>query len=415
MDALTGVLDPCSCFTEDPVDIVDMGIVENVRAEDGTVEVELLLTSPGCTYLPYIERDVDERTVEKGIARAEEKQGKKPKGLKDFRKALEDPDLDAVSIATPNHWHAPATILACAAGKHVYVEKPGSHNPREGELMVKAARRNDCVVQMGNQRRSWPWIHEAIERLHNGEIGPLRFARTWYNNQRPPIGQGKEVAVPDWLDFSLWQGPAPEQPYKDNLVHYNWHWRWNWGNGELGNNGIHALDVARWGLQVDCPKRVSCGGGRYHYRDDQETPDTYIATFDFGDKGASWESHSHHPHGFQGASFGVTFYGENGSMVIAGNQAVIYDLNNDEVDRIKGRWNDRDHFRNFLDSIRTGKKLNAEIEEGQKSTLWCHLGNIAYRTGHTLNLDPVQRRIIGDPKAAALWTRDYRSGWEPEA
>jgi predicted dehydrogenase len=240
------------------------------------------------------------------------------------------------------------------------------------------------------------------------------FARTWYNNLRPSIGHGKATPVPDWLDYSLWQGPAPERPYVDNLIHYNWHWRWHWGNGELGNNGIHALDVARWGLQVECPTRVTCGGGRYHYQDDQETPDTYVTTFDFGDRGATWESHSCHPRGFEGEAFGIHFYGEKGSLVIAGNTCKIYDLNGKTTAEISGRAGDDVHFANFLGCIREGSRANSEIEDGQKSTLLCHLGNIAFRTGRTIHLDAKARKIIGDTEASKYWGREYRPGWEPK-
>ncbi len=357
--------------------------------------------------------DVDSRAVEKGIAAVEKKTGRRPKGEKDIRKVLEDKSLDVISIAAPDHWHAPATILACAAGKHVYVEKPGSHNAREAELIVAAARKHKRVVQMGNQRRSWPWVIEAINALHNGEIGKVFFARAWYTNHRPTIGRGKEVPVPGWLDYSLWQGPAPEKPYKDNILHYNWHWFWNWGTGELGNNGVHALDLARWGLRVHHPKRVTCGGNRYHFQDDWESPDIYVATFDFGNCGIVWEGQSCDPRGFEGTSFGVNFYGEKGSLVIAGNNATFFDLNQKIVREIKGRSDDTSHFRNFLDAIHGEKKLNSEIEDGQRSTLLCHLGNIAWRSGHTVNFDPQSRKIVGDKGAMKFWSREYRRGWEP--
>ena len=366
------------------------------------------------TEIAYI-CDVDRRAVDKGVAAVLKRQEKKPKGVKDFRQILDDPAVDALSIAAPNHWHGPATILACAAGKHVYVEKPCSHNPHEGELMVAAARKYKRVVQMGNQRRSWPSAIEAIDRLRAGEIGRILFARTWYNNLRPSIGDGKRAPVPEWLDYTLWQGPAPERPYQDNLIHYNWHWFWHWGNGELGNNGIHALDIARWGLGVDYPVRVTCGGGRYHYRDDQETPDIYVTTFDFGDKGATWESHSCHPRGFEGAGFGITFYGDKGSLVMAGNDCKIYDLSGKLTQEIRSRGQDAAHFANFLDCIREDKRPNSDIEEGHKSTLLCHLGNIAYRTRRTINFDSKTQKIVGDKEAAALWRRDYRKGWEPKA
>jgi predicted dehydrogenase len=359
--------------------------------------------------------DVDSRAIEKGIAAVLRRQERKPKGVKDVRQLLDDRAVDVLSIATPNHWHAPATILACAAGKHVYVEKPCSHNPREGELMVEAARRAHRIVQMGNQRRSWPWVIEAIQRLHGGEWGRVLFARTWYNNKRPSIGHGQVVPVPDWLDYALWQGAAPERPYKDNLIHYNWHWHWHWGNGELGNNGIHALDVARWGLQADYPTRVACAGGRYQYQDDQETPDVYVSTFDFGDKGATWESHSCHPHGFEGEGFGINFYCDQGCLSLAGNHARIFDLDNKVIGEIKGPSSESLHYANFIDALRTGKQPNSDIAEGAKSSLLCHLGNIAYRTGRTLQCDPKTGHIVGDKEPEErYWSREYRPGWEPK-
>ncbi|HRT07644.1 MAG TPA: Gfo/Idh/MocA family oxidoreductase [Candidatus Paceibacterota bacterium] len=363
--------------------------------------------------------DVDRRALEKGIAAAARKQSTTPKGEKDLRKRLEDPGIDAVTIATPEHWQTPATLLACAAGKHVYVEKPASHNGRESELIVAAARKHKRVVQMGNQRRSWPWVIESIQAVHAGEVGQVYFARGWYTNRRPSIGRGKPAPVPEWLDYALWQGPAPEKPYRDNILHYNWHWFWHWGTGELGNNAVHALDLARWGLKVGLPNRVTCGGNRYFYQDDWETPDTTLATFDFGRCGIAWEGQSCAPRGFEGASFGVSFYGDQGTLVMAGNNCVIYDLKDKVLREIKGRQADlfsfdSIHFANFADAIREGKTLAAEIEEGQKSTLLCHLGNIAWRTGHTIDCDPQTGKILGDKAAQALWSREYRPGWEPK-
>ena len=331
--------------------------------------------------------DVDTRAIDKGIAAVCKQQAQKPKGVQDLRRLLEDREVDAVSIATPDHWHTPATILACAAGKHVYVEKPGSHNARESELIVAAARKHKRVVQMGNQRRSWPWVIEAIEALKSGELGKAYFARGWYTNHRASIGRGKVVPVPDWLDYALWQGPAPERPYKDNILHYNWHWFWNWATGELGNNGVHSLDLARWGLEVGLPKRVTCGGNRYFFEDDWETPDTMIATFDFGHKGIAWEGQSCAPRGFEGASFGVNFYAEKGTLAVAGNDAIFYSLNNKVLRQINGRQKDlfqfdSVHFANFADGIRLGKPLTAEIEEGKRarcSVTWATLPGAAAR------------------------------------
>jgi len=358
--------------------------------------------------------DVDRRVVEKGIAAVAAKQSRAPKGTDDFRRMLEDKEVDAISIAAPDHWHAPATILACQAGKHVYVEKPGSHNAHESEMMITAARDTKSAVQMGNQRRSWPWVIEAISALHAGEIGKVNFARAWYTNHRPTIGRGKPSPVPEWLNYDLWQGPAPAREFRDNILHYNWHWFWNWGTGELGNNGVHALDLARWGLQADLPKRVTCGGNRYHFQDDWETPDTTVATFDFGNCFIVWEGQSCDPRGFEDVGFGVNFYGEKGVMVIAADVCRVLDLNGKPIREVKGKRADAAHFGNFSDAIRDGKKLNAEIEEGQKATMLCHLGNIAWRTGQTVDYDPVAKEMKNGGEARALWRREYRKGWEPK-
>jgi predicted dehydrogenase len=358
--------------------------------------------------------EVDTERLARGMKLAAEKQKSPPKGEKDVRKILEDKELDALLIAAPNHWHAPATIMACAAGKHVYVEKPCCHNPWEGEAMVKAARKHNRFVQMGSQRRSWPGVQEAMEKLRSGAIGQLRFARTWYNNARGTIGKGKQVPVPERLDYSLWQGPAPERPYVDNLVHYNWHWRWHWGNAELGNNGVHALDLARWGLGLRYPEKVTCNGGRYHFDDDQETPDTTLATYDFGRVGIHWDGSSCHPRAQEKLPF-VAFYGDGGTLVNhGGGDYKIYDIKGKLMSEGNGPGGDKVHFENFFNAIRKGEALNAEIEEGNISTLLCHLGNIAYRTGDMLRIDPENGRIRKNSEASKYWKPEYRKGWEPK-
>ena len=358
--------------------------------------------------------DVDSRAAEKAAKLLGNKQPRAPKTVKDFRRVLEDRNVDALIIAAPDNWHAPATILACAAGKHVYVEKPASHNAREGELMVAAARKHKRVVQLGTQRRTWPGVVEGVYKVHDGALGRVLFSRGWYNNTRASIGHGKASPVPDWLDWELWQGPAAERPFRDNVVHYNWHWFWHWGTGELGNNGIHSLDICRWGLGVDFPTRVTSGGGKYRHDDDQETPDTHSVTFDFAGKSLVWEGRSWHPRGFEGSQFGIAFYGEKGTMVIDGGGYKVFDFKGAELDKGSGPAGDTEHLQNFLDCIRSGKRPNAEIEEGHKSTLLCHLGNIAWRTSHTLRIDPTNGHILGDAEAQALWGREYRPGWEPK-
>lgn len=377
----------------------------------GFDHVKTLLTIPNVEIAWLC--DVDSRRIDRAVDAVAKAAAHKPKGEKDVRKVLADPSLDALFIAAPNFWHTPATLLACAAGKHVYVEKPGSGTAQESQMIVAAARKHRRVVQMGNQRRSYPGIIEGIEKLRAGVIGRVFSARCWYNNSRQSIGRGKPAPVPEWLDYSLWQGPVPERPYKDNLVHYNWHWMWHWGNGELGNNGIHYLDLARWGLGVDAPQSVTCSGGRYHFSDDQETPDTGVVTYDFGTCYASWEFSSCHARA--GEKFGlVHFYGEKGTLILEGGGYRVLDGKGAEVEKSSPPAGDKPHFENFLSCIRDGRKPNSDIEEGQKSTLLCHLGNIAYRVGRTVRYDATKQTLTGDPAALKLWGREYRPGWAPK-
>jgi predicted dehydrogenase len=339
--------------------------------------------------------------------------GANVRAVSDFRRILDDKSVDILVCAACNHWHAPATILACAANKHVYVEKPCSYNPREGELAVQSAQKHKRLVQMGNQRRTWPRIVEAIEEVRKGTIGRAYLAQSWYLNTRPSIGRGKEAPAPAALDYALWQGPAIHRPFHTNYLHYNWHWFWHWGNGELGNNGIHMLDLCRWGLGVDFPIRVTSSGGRYRFQDDQETPDTHLVCFDFpGRKTATWEGLSCNrlP---AGKSADVIFYGDNGSLIIDGNGYKVYDQAGKELRAVNGSGGDVTHIRNFLDAVRGTGRLNSAIDEAHKSTLLCHLGNIAHRVGRALECDPKDGHIRDDKQAAALWTREYAKGWEP--
>lgn len=345
----------------------------------------------------------------------------RPESISDYRRILDDPEVDIFVCAAPNHWHAPATIAACNAGKHVYVEKPCSHNPWEGEMQIKAARKHNRCVQMGSQRRSSVAFQEAVQKLNEGVIGRVYLGQCWYNSLRPSIGKAVLAEVPAHFDYDLWQGPAPRVPYREFVLndsqsrHYNWHWQWHWGNGELGNNGVHALDICRWGLGVDYPIRVTSSGGRYRWDDDQETPDTHSVCFEFADrKQATWDGLSCNRHKITGAF--VTWFGEEGALEIDGNgNYQVFDRADKVIEEVKGSFDQADHIANLVECIRNDDPMSlfAEIETGHQSTLLCHLGNIAHRTGRTLTCRPEDGHILGDEKAMAYWKREYEPGWEP--
>jgi predicted dehydrogenase len=381
---------------------------------------------PG-TEVKYI-CDVEEKALLKGIMAVKNVTGNEPIGVKDFRKILDDKELNAVCIATPDHWHTPAAILCCKAGKDVYVEKPLSHNPHEGEMLIEAVNKYNRIVQMGSQRRSWPVLTRGLHELKDGVIGKVYLAKAWYVNSRGPIGFGKVVPVPSNLDYELWQGPAPRRPYKDNLIHYNWHWFWHWGTGEALNNGTHEIDVIRWGLGLDYPSKVTSVGGRYHYKDDWETPDTQVVTYETPGATIIWEGRSCNGGLVEGRSRGVIFYGEKGSMHTGDNSYIIYDNKKNLVKDVKsdivitdgqntsstGEALDALHVANFLYNVRNGLKPFADALNGHKSTLWVQLGNISQRVGHTLHINTVNGHIKGDSRAMKLWGRNYAKGWAPK-
>ncbi|SHI60099.1 Predicted dehydrogenase [Pseudozobellia thermophila] len=371
--------------------------------------------------------DVDKRAIDKCLTAVSERQDHRVKTFVDFRKSLESKDVDALVIAAPDHWHAPASLLAMQADKHVYVEKPCSHNPNEGEILMRAAEKYGKVVQMGNQRRSWPNVVEGIQALKAGAIGRVYYGKGWYTNNRGPIGVGKKTAVPDWLDWNLWQGPAPRRDYKDNIVHYNWHWLWHWGTGEALNNGTHMVDLLRWGMGVDYPSKVSSNGGRYRYNDDWETPDTQIINLDFeSGQTMSWEGRSCNGKDIEGSSVGVIFYGENGSLLIpSGNSYTQFDLDGKVVKEVKNAVQidarnksnpaeqlDALHIQNMFKAIKEGGPLHSDIYSGHKSTLLVQLGNISQRVGSSLDIDPTNGHIVNHSEAEKLWSRSYEEGWE---
>jgi predicted dehydrogenase len=364
--------------------------------------------------------DIDSRLFDGAAGGVEKKTGKRPECVQDLRRVLDDKNIDAVSIATTNHWHALATVWACQAGKDVYVEKPVSHNFVEGTRMVEAARKYKRVVQTGTQNRSTAGVAEAVEFLGSGGIGDLYMARALCFKPRGSIGHKADSPVPAGVDYSLWLGPAPERPFNPNRFHYQWHWNWDYGNGDLGNQGIHQMDVARWGLgKSTWPTKITGTGGRFGYKDDGETPNTEICTFRYPDCELVFEVRGLPVNDEQGVKVGNIFYGSKGYLTINGSKWASY-LGEPGSQKAptpgpKGNGQGRDgegsHFDNFVAAVlaRDPAKLHAEILEGHRSSALCHLGNIAYRTGRALTFDPKSETFPGDAPANALLSREYRS------
>ncbi len=369
--------------------------------------------------------DVDRNILKKFADIVQQEMGEAPATERDFRRILEHKDVDAVTIATPDHWHTPMAISGLQAGKHVYVEKPCSHNPSEGAMLVEAQQKFQKLVQMGTQQRSSPHSIEIVERIHQGLIGRPYFAKAWYSNVRKPIGFGKEAPVPPQLDWDLWQGPAPRRPYKDNLQPYNWHWFRIYGTGEALNNGTHEIDVCRWALGVDYPKRITSSGGRYHFKDDWQFYDTMVTSFDYEDSMITWEGKSCEGMKYYGRDRGATIMGTTGTVLIDRDGYEIYDLKGNKTSEFKtgstssssdllGRDSMTDaHFTNFIAGIRKGEKLNAPISVGNIAVTMLQLSNIAWEVNRELHLDAKDGRIQGDPEAMKLWGREYEKGWAP--
>jgi len=373
--------------------------------------------------------DVDSKRLNKFKSFCEKQTGSTPKAESDFRKLLEDKKIDAIIVATPEHWHAPMAIMGMQAGKHVYVEKPCSHNPHENELLVATQKKYGKICQMGNQQRSSVSSALAVSDIKEGIIGDVYAAKAWYANTRKTIGVGKDVPIPSTLDWDLWQGPAPRESYRDNIHPYNWHWFRAWGTGEIHNNGTHEIDICRWALDVDYPTRVISSGGRLHYKDDWEFFDTQIASYEF-EKGKTltWEGKScngYKPSGGRGS----LIQGTKGSITLNRAKYELYDLKgkkiktvfeNKEKESKANKTSDTigfdiltvNHMRNFINAILIGEKQNSPISDAAISTQLCHLGNIAQDVKESLNVDPKTGKVLNSEKANALWKREYEKGWE---
>ena len=367
--------------------------------------------------------DVNQAARERAVAQVEKLKGVQPKTYSDLRKVYDDKDIDAVSIATPNHWHALATIWACQAGKDVYVEKPASHNIFEGRQMVAAARKYSRMVQVGSQGRSIQHKQHAVKLLREGAIGEVYMARGLCYRLRKSIGYTPDESVPPGVDWDTFLGPAQMKPYSKNKFAYNWHWFWDTGNGDIGNQGVHEMDQNLWGIdRYTLPKTVSSIGGKYVWKDDQETPNTQQAEFDFGDAEVVFDCRNlpSPPEGsspISGTSYtGNIFFGSDGYMVVDPNGFRIYKGEKRELaleeKPAEGRaWAPAPHMQNFLEAVRKRdhKHLNADIEVGAAAAAFCHLANISYRLKRRLHIDQASGRFVGDDEANLMLTRSYRA------
>jgi len=379
------------------------------------------------TSLPNVDLvalcDVDDAVMAKASKFVTEKRGKAPVAYSDLRKLLEDKSIDAISIATPNHLHTLQMVWACEAGKDVYVEKPCSHDMFEAKQIVGAARKYNRIVQQGSQSRSNLALQEAVQKMRDGVIGDVYHARGLCYKWRNTIGRKPDEAAPAGVDYDLWLGPAPKRAFSQNRFHYNWHWNWEYGNGDLGNQGIHEVDIARWGLGVKYPTKVSAIGGHFMFDDDQDTPNTLAASFEFNEGGKKkmmtfdvrhWVTNQEADiHEFDKSvksnSIGNLFYGSNGYLAIDG-YTKYWSYLGKEQEAGPARKDGGDHFANFITAVRSRNRgeLNAEIEEGAVSTTLVHLANISYKVGRSIHFDAASYSCTGDKEATAMFRREYR-------
>ncbi len=385
--------------------------IRDILKEDGTEIVALC--------------DVDSQVLEERVAQIQEATGKQPRAYHDLRDALADESIDAITTATPNHWHSLITVWACQAGKDVYVEKPMSHNAYEGRQCVAAAKKYGRIVHHGTQARADAMLRRDIKLMHQGFIGKIVHSRgvVYKNGNRNPIGHGKPGPVPENLDWTLWQGPARDKPYLLNVdrdkpglyVHYDWHWFWEYGNGEIGNQGVHEIDIACWGHNRGKPVKISSTGGRYAWDDDGETPNTQatqytysdgsMLTFEVRNLGSFWEG------GDESGASTNSFYGETGYYV---RNVGFFDYKKNPIPVEEPLPEELPRFRHFFNAVRSRnlKDQSVSVEDAHVACLHIQVGNAAYRTGHTLIFDPAAERFLNCEEANPMLTRDYREGFE---
>lgn len=367
--------------------------------------------------------DLDEGVRGSRIEQVARQTGRRPEGIKDFRQALDDKGIDGLVLGTPDHWHALPTIMACQAGKDVYVEKPDGHNILEGRTMVAAAKKHGRVVQLGTQARSGQHLHSAMEYIREGHLGRALFAKAWESSKQGSIGHPADGDPPAGLDYDFWLGPAPLRKFNPRRFHGSWRWFFDYGTGDLGNDGVHRLDIARWALEtavaakgeqpLGWPRSVSTAGGKYYFDDDQEWPDTLMVSYDYPGRVLTYEMRIWSPYNLEGESEGAAVFGDAGYIVIGNGRYRAFDAKGQMVKEVAGSYNDAGHAQNFIDCLHSREKPVADLETvGHPSSMLCHLGNAAWRAGRTLRFDPATYTFTGDADANQFLTRpEYRKPW----
>ena len=373
--------------------------------------------------------DVDDERLGRAVKLVEDATGRKPKAVTDFRRILDDGDVDLFFNATPDHWHALPTIMACQAGKDVFLEKPVSHNVWEGRKTVEAARKYDRIVQVGTQTRSGPYTQKAVEFLREGRLGKVHFVRVLNMKYRNPVPARPDEPVPEGVDYDMWLGPAPDRPYNRNHFHYNWHWFWAYSGGDIINDGVHQIDAARLLIGKDWPRSVISTGGKLAFDDAQETPDTQVALWEFDDVLMQFDLTLWTPHMVKTPwdlrdtdefpewptnATQIEVHGTGGLMKFSrqGGGWQAWDKDGKLIDQGPGRHPHGPHIDNFLECVVSRELPTADIEEGHRSTVLCEIANISYRLGgRKLTFDSATESFVGDDEANAFLKREYRSKW----
>jgi predicted dehydrogenase len=367
--------------------------------------------------------DIDSHVLQARAESLANKTGRQPERIKDYRKALDDKLVDALVIGTPDHWHAIPTIHACQAEKDVYVEKPDAHNIMEGRTMVAAARKYGRIVQLGTQGRSGEMQRSAMEYIAAGHLGKVRFSKAWESSRQGNIGHPPDSDPPPGVDYDMWLGPAPKRPFNIRRFHGSWRWFFDYGTGDLGNDGVHLLDFARWGLETavsaegkdisSIPRAVSAHGGKYYFDDAQEWPDTLMVTYDFSGYVLTYELRIWSPYTMHGEAEGAAVYGDQGYVTLSHRGWKAFDSKGKPLSEQTGEFNNSGHAQNFVDCMRTRTRPVADLETvGHPSSLLCHLGNAAWRAGRALHFDAEECTFVGDEDACQYLSRPkYREPW----